>query len=88
MTLEEALKKGYLNLSDDEAREVLDAIFDQDEPETRLGQALSLMQTFIADDKIDAVLHLSALILDAETDMEEYDDENDEDEDDDDDGKR
>ncbi|MBI5646720.1 MAG: hypothetical protein HY962_07290 [Ignavibacteriae bacterium] len=78
MTIEEAVAKGFLNLGEEEVKQVLDSIFDMEDAEQRLGAAVQLLQTFVADDKIDAVLDLNALILDAYDELDYYEEEGEE----------
>ena len=75
MTVEEAIQKGYLALTEEEAKQMLDTIFDIEDAEQRLGVAVQLLQSFVPDDKIDAVLDLNAIILDAYDELDYYEDE-------------
>ena len=75
MTVEEAIQKGYLALTEEEAKEILDSIFDLEDAEQRLGAAVQLLQSFVPDDKIDAVLDLNAIILDAYDELDYYEEE-------------
>ena len=80
MTTDEAVEKGFLNLDENQAKEVLDGLFDIDDVENRLGAGMALFQSFVHEDKIDAVLDLAAIILDAYDELGYFEDEEDDDE--------
>jgi len=65
MTIQEATAKGFLNLTEDEAAEVLDTLFDNDDAEERLSGSQELFGTFLQEEKIGRVLDLSSIFLDA-----------------------
>jgi hypothetical protein len=70
MTIQEAVKKGFLNLTEEEAAMTLDALFDNDDPQSRLDNGVELLTTFMAEEKIPFVLDLVAIILDANDELE------------------
>ena len=80
MTIEESVEKGFLNLEENQAKEILDTLFDIEDTENRLGAGMALFQTFVQEDKIDAVLDLAAIILDAYDELGYFEDEEDEEE--------
>ncbi|MFZ1729324.1 MAG: hypothetical protein WBQ23_10900 [Bacteroidota bacterium] len=70
MTFEEAMKKGFLNISEDDADQLLGDLFDDDDPTVRLDSGLALIGTFVPHDKIAAVLDLAQVIIDANEEIE------------------
>lgn len=70
MNIEEAIDKGFLNIEEEQASSVIDDLFDTEDAQTRLEQGIELMRTFVPDEKIPYVLDLSALILDANEELE------------------
>ncbi len=84
MNFDDAMKTGFLSLNEEEATKVLEEIFDNDDAEARLDAGVALLGTFVPEDKLEQVLDLAAIILDAneELDASEGDEaEGDEDED-------
>ncbi|MBL0174256.1 MAG: hypothetical protein IPP94_03145 [Ignavibacteria bacterium] len=78
MTIEESVEKGFLNLEENQAKEILDTLFDIEDTENRLGAGMALFQTFVQEDKIDAVLDLAAIILDAYDELGYFEEEDEE----------
>ena len=78
MTIEESVEKGFLNLEENQAKEILDTLFDSEDTENRLGAGMALFQTFVQEDKIDAVLDLAAIILDAYDELGYFEEEDEE----------
>lgn len=70
MTIPEAIQNGFLNLNETQTDTVLDALFDIDDPQTRLDHGVDLLRTFIPEDKILHVLDLVNLVLDANDEMD------------------
>ena len=74
MTFEEAMQKGFLNITGDEAEQVLGSLFDTDDAGARLDAGVALLGTFVPQDKLVSVLDLASVILDANEEMELYGD--------------
>lgn len=72
MTFEEAMEKGYLNLEEDEAEQLLGELFDNDDAGARMDAGLALLGTFVPQEKSVHVLDLAAVILDAHEELELY----------------
>ena len=70
MTFDEAMKKGFLNLTTDEADKLLGELFDEDDAPARLDAGLALLGTFVSNDKITMVLDLAQVIIDANEEIE------------------
>lgn len=70
MTFEQAMEKGYLNLTEDEADKLLGSLFDEDDPTARLDAGLALLGTFVPREKAVMVLDLANIILDANEEIE------------------
>jgi len=72
MTFDDAMRTGFLNLSDEEATKVLEDIFDNDDAGARLDAGVALFGTFIPQDKLEQVLDLAAIVLDANEELDAY----------------
>jgi len=72
MTFEEAMQKGFLNISDEDAGKVLQDLFDNDDAGARLDAGVALLGTFVPQEKVVAVLDLATIIIDANEEMELY----------------
>ena len=70
MDIQDAIKKGFLNISDDDAANVLDALYDIENPEERLDYGLELLKTFVPEAGLDRSLDLADIILDANDEIE------------------
>jgi hypothetical protein len=70
MTFEEAMKKGFLNISEDDADKLLGDLFDDDDPTVRLDSGLALLGSFVPREKIAIVLDLAQVIIDANEEIE------------------
>jgi hypothetical protein len=72
MTTDEAVKKGFLALTDDEASQLLETLFDTEDAQQRLDDGFRLLLTFIPEDKIPSVMDLATIVLDAEEELASY----------------
>ncbi len=72
MHFDDALKTGFLKISEEEATKVLEAIFDNDDPEARLDAGVALLGTFVPQDKLEQVIDLAAIILDANEELDSF----------------
>lgn len=70
MTFEEAMQKGFLNISDEDAGTLLEELFDIDDAASRLDAGVALLGTFVPQEKVVAVLDLATIILDANEELE------------------
>lgn len=70
MTFEQAMEKGYLNLTEEEAEKIIAALFDEDDPGARLDASVALLGTFIPQEKMVMVLDLANVVLDANEEIE------------------
>ena len=57
MGFQQALEKGFLNLSEEEAGKVIDELFDTDNTGERFDGGLALLMTFVPEEKLAQVLH-------------------------------
>ncbi len=81
MHFDDAIKTGFLNISEEEATKVLENIFDNDDAEARLDAGVALLGTFVPQDKLEQVIDLVAIILDANEELDSLEgDEGEEDE--------
>lgn len=81
MTLNDAVQNGFLSLSEDDATEILDGLFDIEDPQERFDQGMLLLKTVIEESKIPAVVDLVAILLDASEELGSDDDLEDEEDD-------
>jgi HEAT repeat protein len=72
MTFDEAMQKGFLNISDEEATNILEELFDTEDAGARLDAGLALMGTFVPKECVVAVIDLANIILDANEELELY----------------
>ncbi|MBN1447241.1 MAG: hypothetical protein JXA28_04865 [Bacteroidetes bacterium] len=72
MTFDEAMKKGYLNIDENEAEKLIGELFDNDDPGARMDAGIALLGTFIPQEKLVQVLDLASVILDAHEELEMY----------------
>lgn len=70
MKFDEALQKGFLNISEADADKLLGDLFDDDDPTVRLDAGLALFGTFVPADKITMVLDLAQVVIDANEEIE------------------
>lgn len=70
MKFEEAMQKGFLNISTEDADALLGVLFDEDDPAARLDAGLALLGTFVPEDKATMVLDLAQVIIDANEELE------------------
>ncbi|MFA6235086.1 MAG: hypothetical protein WC824_13010 [Bacteroidota bacterium] len=70
MKFEEAMQKGFLNISETDADKLLGDLFDDDDPAVRLDTGLALLGTFVPREKIAIVLDLAQVIIDANEEIE------------------
>ncbi|HOJ05330.1 MAG TPA: hypothetical protein PK916_15125 [Bacteroidota bacterium] len=70
MNFDDAMKTGFLSLNEEEATKVLEEIFDNDDAEARLDAGVALLGTFVPEDKLEQVLDLAAIILDANEELD------------------
>ena len=70
MGFQQALEKGFLNLSEEEAGKVIDELFDTDNTGERFDGGLALLMTFVPEEKLAQVLDLAAIVLDAHEELE------------------
>jgi hypothetical protein len=70
MHFDDAMKTGFLKISEEEATKVLEAIFDNDDAEARLDAGVALLGTFVPQDKLEQVIDLVAIILDANEELD------------------
>ena len=78
MDYNQATEKGFMNLSEKELDEVLGDLFNEEDPQIALDNGLSLLLTFIPEEKVDAVLDLAYVIHEAYYDLGKFDEEMDE----------
>ena len=72
MHFDDAMKTGFLNLSEEEATKVLEGIFDNDDAEARLDAGVALLGTFVPSEKLEQVIDLVAIILDANEEPDSF----------------
>ncbi len=70
MNFEEAMQKGFLNISESDADKLLGDLFDDDDPTVRLDAGLALLGTFVPKEKVPMVLDLAQVIIDANEEIE------------------
>ncbi|MBE0643795.1 MAG: hypothetical protein IH600_06920 [Bacteroidetes bacterium] len=70
MKIEEAMQKGFLNISESDADKLLGDLFDDDDPTVRLDAGLALLGTFVPAEKITMVLDLAQVVIDANEEIE------------------
>ncbi len=70
MKFEDAMKKGFLNITENEADKLLGDLFDDDDPSVRLDAGLALLGTFVPQEKVGMVLDLAQVIIDANEELE------------------
>ncbi|MCB2205943.1 hypothetical protein KQI65_14475 [bacterium] len=72
MKFEEAMQKGFLNLTPEEMNKVLTDIFDNDDAGARLDAGMALLGTFVPRERAVAVVDLASIIIDANEEIELY----------------
>ena len=70
MDFQEAMTKGFLNVSEKEASTLIDELFDNDDAAARFDAGLALLMTFVPEAKVGHVLDLCGVIMDAHEEME------------------
>jgi hypothetical protein len=65
MDFDQAMEKGFLNLSEEESNELLDQLFDNEDVGARYDAGLALLMTFVKEEKVAHVLDLCNIVLEA-----------------------
>lgn len=70
MNFDEAMQKGFLNITEEDADKLLGDLFDDDDPTVRLDSGIALLGTFVPREKLAIVLDLVSVIIDANEEIE------------------
>ncbi len=71
MTIQDAITKGFLQLNEDEIEQVLNDLFDSEDPEIRFEQGLELMKTAIPEQFVGPFIDLANIIIEANDELDE-----------------
>ncbi len=78
MTLDDAINKGFLTLSEDDASDLLDSLYDIEDPQEQFDKCMALLKTVVEESKIPSLVDLVAIVLQASDEIygdEEFEDE-------------